>query len=378
VYKVYKPKTILNTHKHSDGGWFWSKYSASPYIGCEWGCQYCYSRDEKYNPHKSNRDPLVSEFKDPFSEYIKIKENAPDLLRKSLKNKPRDIIYLDSYIPIDIKYQYARKMLEVCLDLNFPVFINEKSTLLLRDLDILKKISRKSFLNVGWSIITAKDDKTRGIIELNAPTVKSRFEAMKKLADNKILTGTIFMPIIPFIYDNEKNIEAVIKKTKNSGGQYVLDGGLTLWGYCKTHFYKILENYYPDLIVKYDELYGDAKRYNGYTSKTHELVTKYCNKYDLNNYIPRPVSFYSKDLWINKKIAEDFYLKARELQISGHSGHKEWGYRKTAWIIDDLTQNIKIIYQEKGFNGLKEIKGVGEVQAKRIEELLTKIVIAKD
>jgi len=66
------------------------------------------------------------------------------------------------------------------------------------------------------------------------------------------------------------------------------------------------------------------------------------------------------------------------LQISGHSGHKEWGYRKTAWIIDDLTQNIKIIYQEKGFNGLKEIKGVGEVQAKRIEELLTKIVIAKD
>jgi len=86
MYKIYKTKTILNVHKHCDGGWFWSKYSASPYIGCEWGCQYCYSRDEKYNPHKATRDPMVLEFKDPFSEYIKIKENAPEILRKSLND----------------------------------------------------------------------------------------------------------------------------------------------------------------------------------------------------------------------------------------------------------------------------------------------------
>ena len=56
MFKQYRPKTILNIHKHVDGGWFWDKYSAFPYAGCEWGCAYCYSRDEKYNPHKSSKN----------------------------------------------------------------------------------------------------------------------------------------------------------------------------------------------------------------------------------------------------------------------------------------------------------------------------------
>lgn len=372
MYKVYKTKTILNVHKHCDGGWFWNKYSASPYIGCEWGCQYCYSRDEKYNPHKAVRDSLVLQFKDPFSEYIKIKENAPELLRKSLKHKPRDIIYLDGYIPIDSKYRYARKMLEVCLELNFPVFINEKSPLLLRDLDILKKISSNSFLNVGWSIITSKDDFTREIIENNAPPITSRFDAMKTLASNNIMTGTIFMPIIPFFYDTDENIEDVIRKTRESGGQYVLDGGLTLWGYCKTHFYKTLEQHYPELVQRFDEVYSNIKLFYERMSKAHELVLKYCRKYNLTNYIPRPVSFFPEHLQVNKRIAEEFYLKAKELQLSGHGGYKEWGYRKIAWILDDFEQNIATIYDENGVNGLKQIKGIGNIQARRIEELLKK------
>jgi DNA repair photolyase len=370
VYKTYKAKTILNIHKHVDGGWFWSKYSANPYIGCEWGCQYCYARDEKYNPHKPERDPLVIRFKDPFSEYIKIKENAPELLKNSLKKKPRDIIYLDNYMPIDVKYQLTRQMLEVCLELNFPVFINEKSSLILRDLDILKKISNKSYLNIGWSIITTKDDETRRIIESNAPSVESRFKTMKRLSDNKIFTGTIFMPIIPFIYDDEENIELVIKKTKNSGGQYILDGGLTLWGYCKTYFYKTLEKNYPDLIERYEKLYNDSKIFNDYNKRIHKLVLKYCNKYKIKNYIPRPISFYPKNLQINKRIAEVFYLKARELQITGETGYKERGYRKIAWILDDLNKNIRSIYNKYGIKGLKKIKGIGDINSKRIEDLL--------
>jgi len=370
MYKSYKAKTVLNVHKHCDGGWFWSKYSASAYLGCEYGCEYCYSRDEKYNPHRPARDPEVLKFGDPFSQYIKVKENAPELLRKALKNKPKDLIYLDDYQPVEAKFQLVRKILEICWEFGFPVFINEKSPMLLRDLDILKKISEKSHLNVGWSIIAAKDDETRLAFEPNAPPVSARFDAMKKLAENKIITGTVFMPILPFVSGGEENIEAVIKKTKECGGQYVLDGGLTLDGYCKTHFYKALEKYDSTLIAKYDELYRNPKSLAEHERRVHQSVLNYCKKYKLTPYIPRPVKFYPAKLQINKKIAEKFYLEARELQLSGEGGYREWTYRKAAWSLDDLEESVEEIFQKRGMESLKQIKGIGESLGKRIAEFL--------
>jgi len=375
LYKVYQSKSVLNVHQHVDGGWFWDKYTAFPYLGCQWGCHYCYARDEKYNPHKADKDSQVLQFKDPFSQYIKIKKDAPNLLKKALKSKPKDVIYLDNYQPIEAKYRYVRKMLQVCLDLKFPVFINEKSPLLLDDLGLLKKINKTSYLNVGWSIITAKDDQVRKVFEPKAPLVSARFKAMKKLAKAGILTGTILMPILPFIYDTEENIEAVVKKTKECGGQYVLDGGLTLWGYCGKHFYKILADYDSKLVSKYKEIYKSQTAKAYYYDKVHQKVLNFCKKYQLKSFIPRPIAFYPKSLQINKKIAESFYLKARQLQLSGNGGFREWAYRKAAWSMDELDQNIKMVYKEKGLKGLEEIKGIGKSMAKQIKIFLQNISI---
>jgi len=149
VIKSYQPKSILNVQKHIDGGWFWVKYSAFPYLGCQYGCEYCYWRDEKYNPHKTSQDSEVLEFEDAFSQYIIIKENATELLLKELSKKPKDLIYLDHYQPIEAKERLIREILRVCLDLGFPVFINEKSPLVLNDLDILKKISKNTYLTIA-------------------------------------------------------------------------------------------------------------------------------------------------------------------------------------------------------------------------------------
>ena len=249
IYKIYQPKTILNDHKHVDGGWFWHKYSAFPYMGCYYGCEYCYWRDKKYN--RLTKEPEAVALKDPFSQYIKIKKNAVELLKKSLKNKPREIIYIDSYQPIESKYRLVRKMLEVCLEMNFPVFINEKSPLLLKDIDVLKKISKRSYLNIGFSIAFSEDNQAKKVFESSAPSINSRFETMRRLSKEKITTGTVFMPILPFIADTEKNIKKMIKRTKKAGGSYVLDAGLTLWGYCGTHFYQFLEKYDQSLVPQY-------------------------------------------------------------------------------------------------------------------------------
>ncbi|KYC51797.1 MAG: hypothetical protein AMQ22_01155 [Candidatus Methanofastidiosum methylothiophilum] len=370
MYKVYSTKHILNIHKHCDGGWFWIKYSASPYIGCEHGCTYCYCREDKYDPYKREIDPELLELEDPFSEYIKIKDKAPELFKKAIATKPKDLIYLDSYQPVEKEYGYCRKILETCLDLELPVFLNEKSPLLLKDLDILKEINNRSYVNVGWSMVCGKDNDKFSIFEPNTPKPDSRFNAMRKLSDNDILTGTIFMPILPYISDTEENIEEVIKNTKINGGKYVLDGGLTLNGYCKTYFFKSLEKYDSYLLEKYEKLFSSEKLYSQINIKIHKTVLKYCKKYNLQNYITRPINFYPLEIQINKKVSEKLFLKAREIQTEGGNKYKEWAYRKAAWEIDELKENIQEIYKNEGVNGLLGTKGVGKSIAIEIEKIL--------
>ena len=371
-YQTYHTKSILNINKHSGDGWFWVKYSAYPYIGCEWDCQYCYCRDNKYNPHKPERDQSVLSYSDPFSQYIKIKEDAPEMLLKALRNRERDLIYIFAYQPVESQYHYGRKMLEQCLLLMYPVFLNEKSPLILKDLDLLKKISQKSFLNVGWSIITTRDDETRKIFEPGAPDTTSRFSAMKKLAENGIYTGTVFMPILPFIYDDEENIEGVIRKTKESGGKYILDAGLTLWGECGTHFYKILEKYDKNLIPKYHKLYNQTGNFDKYYIDIHKTIVKYCRKYNIPYYIPRPVKHFQKEVQLNKKIAGKLYVRVKEMQLSGESGYKEKALKKSARKLDYLEKGIEEIYHVEGINGIIKAIGCGNNLARWIEEQVNK------
>ncbi|HJX23832.1 MAG TPA: radical SAM protein [Candidatus Bathyarchaeia archaeon] len=370
MYEVYSLKRILNVQKHCDGGWFWTKYSAYPYTGCEYGCAYCYSREEKYNRLRASGCAEPVGLSDPFSEHIMVKENAPELLEKELRRKPRDLIYLDSYQPVEREYRYARKVLEICLHLGFPVFINEKSPLLLRDLDILQEISEKSYLNVGWSIISTSDDTGKLAFEPKTPSYRSRFEAMKKLAEVGILTGTVFMPILPFVCDSEENIRAIVEKTKECCGKYVLDAGLTLNGNCKTHFFKAVERLDPQLLEKYRELYGDPKALVDRNRQAHQLVLAFCMENGLSPKIPRPVKIYPKDLQVNKRIAETFYLEARELQIAGQERAKEWAYRRAAWSLDDLEESVREIIRKRGADALLEIEGIGKSLADRIAAFL--------
>jgi len=354
-YVRYKPKSVLNEQKRVDGGWFWTKYSAYPYMGCCYGCEYCYWRDEKYNRLAREKPGL----EDAFSQYIKVKDGCVELLRKQLKGKPRDIIYIDSYQPIESKYRYARGMLEVCHELGFPVFINEKSPLLLKDLDVLKKLS-KNYLNVGWSIVFSSDDKAKKHFESRAPSINSRFKAMKALSNNKIFTGTVVMPILPFICDSEDNIKNLVKKTRDNGGKYVLDAGLTLWGYCRTHFYKFLRRYDPKLVSKYDKVFDKRGNQLNY-KETHELFKEYCKKYKLPNHIPKP---FSKTF--NDQLTEHFYIKSRDVMMAEGMGYRQFAYLKAAWSIDSTKEDIKELYKREGKKGLLSIRGVGEKMANEI------------
>jgi len=123
-------------------------------------------------------------------------------------------------------------------------------------------------------------------------------------------------------------------------------------------------------VPKYDQLYGDDQLFSNHQALVHQKVLKYCEKYGLSSFIPRPVNFYPEELQINKKIAEQFYLEARELQLTGQGSYKEAAYRKAAWALDDLEEGLEKIYRTNGIAGLLEIKGIGKSLAKQIEKFL--------
>jgi DNA repair photolyase len=220
TYQEYETKRVLNVRKHTDG-WFFDKYSAHPYVGCAFGCEFCYSRETKY---LRGRDP------DDLNRIIRVKTNAAERLRRELARKPVDVIACgDWQTPAERDYCLSRQMIEVVRDLGFPLFIVERSPLLTRDLDLLTAINRQTWVGVVYSISTL-DPAVKRAFEPKSPGVKTRLAAMAQLAQAGILVGTALMPILPAVADDDAHLEEVIVATKEHGGRFVLASGLTMSG----------------------------------------------------------------------------------------------------------------------------------------------------
>jgi DNA repair photolyase len=360
TYIPYNAKKLLNTYKHIDGGWFWNKYSAYPYVGCQFGCEFCYSREPKYLPYP---DP------DDFDRVIKIKLNAPELLRKELSKVPVDLISTGDYQPAEKEFKLSRQLLEVVLETGFAVLILERSPLVTRDLDLIGAINRKTFATVLFSTSFADSTAAKRIFEPKSPAVKLRFKAMEKIASLGILTGTAFMPILPFISDSDTDLEAVVEMTKDFGGKFVLAGGLTLSGHQKDRYLSLLAKNYPKLTPKYNDLYrGNYGPSGAYWVQIASKVRELCHKYGIKDRMPRWIP--QSHLATNKKIAEKLFLKVYDLELAVENKHKIWAYRKAAWAIDELDRGIEEIYTAQGIQGLLVIPDIGKQLAGEIETML--------
>ncbi len=288
-------KSILNKHKKRDD-WFLDDYSINPYVGCSFNCIYCYIRGSKYGGKR-----------------LSAKINAPYMLEKQLKKradkKEYGIILLSSsteaYLPIEEELKLTKKLLEIILRYRFPVHIVTKSTLVLRDLDILKEIDKYAILPedlkdrlkrgviISFSISTL-DEKLAKIFEPGAPKPRERLETMKKCKEEGFLVGIDFIPVLPYLSDSEDKLDKMIRAAKDYGADFVLVGALTLFGKnpddCKVSYYKVLEKYYPDLIQKYKSLFRifsmPSKQYQSeLEERAIEICKKYRIKYKINNHL---------------------------------------------------------------------------------------------
>ena len=366
TFEPYKTRSILNKHKHPDH-WFWTSYTAHPYIGCQHGCEFCYCRENKYAPYEDM---------DAFSQHIKVKQNAPELLRKALMKAPKGTVFVGDYQPAERKFELSRRMLEVCLELDFPVLLLERSPLVLRDLDLLQEINRKTFASVLFSIIHTKHSshaQAISRIERLAPAPQERFEAMRTLSKAGIRTGICFMPILPGLCDTDENLELVIRQTADNGGGFVLASSLTLADQQKSYFFKYLKENQTELLPLYQKLYPQ-KSYGpaGETwLKIGRQVRALCRQAGIADRMPRPILPGEKRA-LNKRVAEVLADKTYTLELESAPAYRIWPYRKASWAVEELEQDIGLVYRQMGLKGLQSVQNIGPSIGKQVEEFIIK------
>ena len=180
VIKEIKSKSILSASKVYP-------YTVNPYTGCQHGCLYCYARFMK----------RFTEHWEAWGQFVDVKVNAPDLLRREITKKKPGKVWIsgvcDPYQPLEAKYKLTRRCLEILAENGWPVVIQTRSPLILRDMDILKKA--KNF-EAGLTVTTA-DDNVRKMFEPKAPAIEERLAALAELHRAGIKTYAMIAPMLP-------------------------------------------------------------------------------------------------------------------------------------------------------------------------------------
>ncbi len=227
-----------------------SKNGMNLYRGCSHGCIYCDSRSRCYHMEHAFED-------------IEVKENAINLLEYALKHKRKKCMIgtgsmADPYIPLELEIGNVRKALHLIYKYGFGFTVITKSDRILRDLDLLQKINKKTKCVVQMTLTTLDEDLCKKI-EPNVSTTKERFEVLKQLRDAGIPTIVWLTPILPFINDTEDNISGILDMCIEAKvyGVICFGMGLTLREGNREYFYKQLDHLFPQLKEKYMRTYGN-------------------------------------------------------------------------------------------------------------------------
>jgi len=241
-------KTIISGYCNNNE-WFGSNYNMNIYKGCSHGCIYCDSRSECYR---------VENF-----DQVRAKENALILIARELKSKRRTGVIgtgamSDPYNPQEKEYRLTRGALELINTHRFGVSIATKSDLIIRDIDLLKEIKSHSPVLIKITITTANDALCKKI-EPYAAVSSKRFSAIRELSASGIFTGILLMPVLPFLEDDDKNINEIIRLAHESGAKFIYPAfGVTLRQNQREWYYQKLDQHFPGLKQKYIKEFGNA------------------------------------------------------------------------------------------------------------------------
>jgi len=255
------------------------EWTINPYRGCEFACKYCYARyTHEFMEMRNAAD---------FEQKIFVKQHAADLLRQELRHvKPGEHIAIgaatDPYQPAERRYEVTRAILEeLSRHKGLHLGIITKSNLVLRDIELLRELSKHNRLGVTLTITTLDADLAR-LLEPRAPRPDLRLEAVRQLSGAGVHTGVSCCPVIPEITDSAKNLGAVVEATVKAGGHYIFANPLFLKPCSAAVLMPFLEQEFPHLARAYRERYKDrAFLPKSYSQRIAQLIARLRQKHGL-------------------------------------------------------------------------------------------------
>ena len=260
-------------------------WTINPYRGCEFGCRYCYARYT--HEFMEMRDGME------FEQKIYIKQHTAELLRHDLRRvKKGECIALgtatDPYQPAERRYEVTRGILEeFARHRGFELGIVTKSNLIVRDVDILREVSRNNVLSIHITVTTLNVELAR-ILEPRAPRPDLRMAAVRELSQAGLHVGVSSSPILPGITDDPADLEAVVREAAAAGAQHLFAGPLFLKPCSAAVFLPFLEQNFPHLVENYRQRYQDrAFLPPSYGKRMAQLIARFRQKYGIRRNDPR-------------------------------------------------------------------------------------------
>lgn len=290
---------VLNSPE-TTGMSFWS---INPYIGCAFGCAYCYARyahryviERAVTAHPEQK--LLRDAFDSlppwlaFERQIFVKENAAEVLRRTLRlgsDKHLNLLKgegigigtaTDPYQPGERRFRITRGILDVLAEhQGLSIWIITKSPLVTRDVDVLRQIQRHNEITVQISLITIDRELARRL-EPRAPTPDSRLRAPARLRAHGIDTGINVMPVLPGITDRPDQLEPLIKAIADAGATHVNACALRLRSTARQRYLPFIEQEFPELAPRYRATYAHSHQAGvRYREGLHRYFEQVCLRY---------------------------------------------------------------------------------------------------
>ena len=258
------------------------RWTINPYRGCTHSCHYCFAR-----AFHTYLDLGVG---DDFATKIVVKTNVAEVLRRELA-APRwegETIAMgtatDPYQHCEGRYRLTRGVLEALADFGNPLSMLTKSTMIVRDLDVFRRLAERADVSVSMSVGTL-DEAVRRVVEPGTPPGHKRLEILAKFADAGIRTGVLVAPILPGLTDDEEHLDEVVGACAAAGVSYAAPIALHVRASIRDYVIPWVERTYPHLVPLYRELYGTR----AYAPKAYqeELTARFAAVRDRHRLAPR-------------------------------------------------------------------------------------------